>query len=199
MLRGEPDADGHIADRVFENEVPAYDPGDELAHGGIRVCVRAARDGDHGGQFGVGQTESEAAGDRHLKTKDSAMDGPAPGRPKEAEWYIKYSNRGALRMDFTWSFWPAIAVPTMVKIPEPITAPIPRDVRLSQPSDFFNRTSAFSESDNSWSMPLQRKRGVATRTLRSHPRELKPACRIRCARWDCGATSTYCEAGGGSN
>ncbi len=25
----------------------------------------------------------------------------------------------------------------MVKIPEPITAPMPSDVRLSQPSDFF--------------------------------------------------------------
>jgi len=52
-------------------------------------------------------------------------------------------------MEETCSFCPAIAVPTTVKIPEPITAPMPSDVRLSHPSDFFNRISAFSESDSS--------------------------------------------------
>src|SRR4029077_9095326 len=76
-----------------------------------------------------------------------------------------------------------MAVPMIVKIPEPITAPMPRAVRLSQPSDFFNRTSAFSESDSSWSMPLQRKRGDATRTLQSNQCELRldraPQCTLR--------------------
>jgi hypothetical protein len=42
-----------------------------------------------------------------------------------------------------------MAVPITVKIPEPITAPMPSAVKLTQPSDFFNPTSAFSESDNS--------------------------------------------------
>jgi len=50
-------------------------------------------------------------------------------------------------MDETCSFCPAIAVPTTVKIPEPMTAPIPREVRLSQPSDFFNRRSARPHRD----------------------------------------------------
>src|SRR5206468_32160 len=47
------DADGHVADGVLENEIPADDPGDEFAHGGVGVRVGAARDGNHGGKFGV--------------------------------------------------------------------------------------------------------------------------------------------------
>src|SRR6266496_2549946 len=62
-----------------------------------------------------------------------------------------------------------MAVPMMVKMPEPMTAPIPSDVRLSHPRDFFNRTSAFSESDSSWSILLQRKSCDPTHALRSHP------------------------------
>src|ERR1700739_2184218 len=102
--------------------------------------------------------------------KDSAIAGPAPGRPNEVECVIRYCNRGAFNIEETCSFCPAIAVPTTVKIPEPITAPMPSDVRLSHPSDFFNRISAFSESDSNWSMLLQRNSGDATQALRSHPR-----------------------------
>ena len=77
-------------------------------------------------------------------------------------------------MDFASNFWPAIAVPTTVKIPEPITAPIPRDVRLSQPRDFLRRFSGFSESEISLSMLFVRKscepnrhlpRAVETKTV----------------------------------
>src|SRR5712692_1658894 len=66
-----------------------------------------------------------------------------------------------------------MAVPMMVKMPEPMTAPITSDVRLSHPRDFFNRTSAFSESDSSWSILLQRKSCDPTHALRS--RQGKPA------------------------
>src|SRR6266576_6079168 len=31
-MRGKSDAHGHVTDSIFENEVPANDPGDELAH-----------------------------------------------------------------------------------------------------------------------------------------------------------------------
>src|SRR5258708_7951694 len=65
-----------------------------------------------------------------------------------------------------------MAVPTMVKIPEPMTAPMPSEVRLSQPSDFLSRVSSFCESERSLSMLLQRKSGDdATRALRSSPVE----------------------------
>ena len=66
-------------------------------------------------------------------------------------------------MEETWSFCPAIAVPTTVKIPEPMTAPIPREVRLSQPSDFFNRRSGSSASEISLSMFLTRNSPESTR------------------------------------
>src|SRR5579862_7950050 len=106
---------------------------------------------------------------------ESAIAGPAPGRPNEVDREIRYSSSGALSTEETCSFCPAIAVPTTVKIPEPITAPIPSDVRLSHPRDFFNRISAFSESDSSWSIFLQRNSGDATQALRSHPRPRTPA------------------------
>src|ERR1700737_96834 len=96
--------------------------------------------------------------------KERAMAGPAPGRPNEAGGEIKYWSKGVLRIDLTGSCCPAIAVPIMVKMPEPMTAPIPREVRLTQPRDFFNLVSAFSESESNWSMPLQRNRGDGTRT-----------------------------------
>src|SRR5262252_4274893 len=50
---GKADADGHIADGVLEDEIPADNPGDEFAHGGIGVSVSAAGDGNHGGELGV--------------------------------------------------------------------------------------------------------------------------------------------------
>ena len=54
------------------------------------------------------------------------------------------------------SFSPAMAVPITVKLPEPMTAPIPSEVRLSQPSVFFRLRSELSESAISLSMSLTR-------------------------------------------
>ena len=48
-------ADRGRADQVLEDEVPADDPRDELAHGGVGVGVGATGDRDHGGHFGVAQ------------------------------------------------------------------------------------------------------------------------------------------------
>ena len=52
---GESDADRHVADGVLEDQVPADDPGDQLAHGGVGVGVGAARDGDHRRQLGIAE------------------------------------------------------------------------------------------------------------------------------------------------
>src|SRR5579864_2052897 len=60
-------------------------------------------------------------------------------------------------MEEVSNFWPAMAVPITVKIPEPITAPIPRAVRETGPSVFFSRRSGCSESVISLSMDLQQK------------------------------------------
>ena len=62
-VRGETHAHSHVADGVFQDQVPADDPGDQLAHRRIGVGVSAAGDGDHRGQLGVAQ-RSEAADDR---------------------------------------------------------------------------------------------------------------------------------------
>ncbi len=57
-------------------------------------------------------------------------------------------------MEEVSNFCPAIAVPTTVKMPEPITAPIPSAVRDSGPSVLVKRRSASSESEISLSMDL---------------------------------------------
>src|SRR5579859_6596377 len=60
-------------------------------------------------------------------------------------------------MDEVSNFCPAIAVPMTVKIPEPITAPIPSAVSETGPSVFFSRRSGSSESEMRLSMDLQQK------------------------------------------
>ena len=59
---GEADADAHVAEGVFEDQVPADDPGHELAESGVGIGVRRAGDGDHGGDFGVAEA-GEGAND----------------------------------------------------------------------------------------------------------------------------------------
>ena len=44
---------GRSTHGILEDQVPADDPGDELAHRGVRIGVRAAGDRDHRGEFGV--------------------------------------------------------------------------------------------------------------------------------------------------
>ncbi len=52
-MGGEADGDAHVGEGVLEDEVPADDPGDELAHDGVGVGVGGAGDGDHAGELGV--------------------------------------------------------------------------------------------------------------------------------------------------
>ena len=61
-VSAEAHGDGDVADHVFEDEVPADDPGEDFAERGVGVRVGAARDGDHRGQFGVAES-GKAAGD----------------------------------------------------------------------------------------------------------------------------------------
>ena len=60
-VAGPADGDGGGGEEVFEDEVPADDPGKELAHGGIGVGVGAAGDGDHGGELRVAEAGEKAA------------------------------------------------------------------------------------------------------------------------------------------
>jgi len=68
-------------------------------------------------------------------------------------------------MEAVSNFCPAIAVPTTVKMPEPMTAPMPSPVSDHGPSDFFSRCSASWESEISLSMDLHAKIWFARVTL----------------------------------
>ena len=57
-------------------------------------------------------------------------------------------------MEVVSNFSPAMAVPMTVKMPEPMTAPTPRAVRLSGPRVFLRACSGCSESEMSLSMDL---------------------------------------------
>src|SRR5882762_8189442 len=60
-------------------------------------------------------------------------------------------------MEEVSNFCPAIAVPITVKIPEPMTAPIPRAVKETGPRVFLSCRSGSSQSVISLSMDLQAK------------------------------------------
>ena len=65
-VRRETHADGHVGEGVFQDQVPADDPRNQLAHGDVGVGVGAAGDGDHGGQLGVTEAGKTADdGDQH--------------------------------------------------------------------------------------------------------------------------------------
>jgi len=54
-----------------------------------------------------------------------------------------------------------MAVPTTVKMPEPMTAPMPSEMSATGPSVFLRRVSGFSESEMSLSMDLRAKSWLA--------------------------------------
>src|SRR5438876_1847117 len=74
-------------------------------------------------------------------------------------------------MDEVSNFWPAIAVPITVKMPEPMTAPMPSAVSDNGPSVFFSRCSGSCESEMSLSMDLVAKswEGRSVSTLKKLP------------------------------
>jgi hypothetical protein len=65
-------------------------------------------------------------------------------------------------MDEVSNFCPAMAVPTTVKMPEPMTAPMPSAVSDHGPRVFFSRCSGSSESEISLSMDLHAKSWFAS-------------------------------------
>ena len=76
QISGKADADGYVADRVFQNQIPADDPGKDFAERGIAIRVGRTGDGDHRGQLGVTEP-GEGAGDSHQDEADG--DGRAGG------------------------------------------------------------------------------------------------------------------------
>ena len=129
-IRGESDRHGHVGDGVLENEVPADDPGDQLAEDGVRVCIRAAGDGNHRCKFRIAEAGETA---RHGYQQEGDCDGRPGARASElrrSSAVEEKVNDGCNRL----TTLPAAAVPVSVKMPLPMTAPIPRNVRLQGPS-----------------------------------------------------------------
>ena len=65
-----------VADRVFEDQIPADDPGDQLAERRIRIGVGAARLRNHRRQLRVAEAGQRADGAEQQERETSA--GPAP-------------------------------------------------------------------------------------------------------------------------
>ncbi len=59
-VRGESNADAHVGEGVFEDQIPADDPGHQFAERGVGVGVGRAGDGNHRGQFGVAEAGEDA-------------------------------------------------------------------------------------------------------------------------------------------
>jgi len=84
----------------------------------------------------------------------------APARPVKVAAFPPFSRRsstGAFRMDLSAKWTPAAAVPVKVKMPEPITAPIPKAIRLHTPSDRLSFLPGSSEAAIRCSILLVRK------------------------------------------
>ncbi len=63
-VAGPSDGDGGGGEQVFQDEIPADDPGEEFAKAGVGVGVGAAGGGNHGGVLGVAEAGKEAANAR---------------------------------------------------------------------------------------------------------------------------------------
>ena len=61
-IAGPPGGYGGGAKSIFEDQVPADDPGDQLAQGGIAVGVSGAGDGNNGGELRIAKP-GKGAGD----------------------------------------------------------------------------------------------------------------------------------------
>ena len=152
-VRGKADADGHVGAGVFQNQIPADDPGDQFAERGVGVGVGRAGNGNHGRQFGVTEA-GERADDGHQQQRE--RDGrTCAGPPGQRRVRDDECASGVLTMLEVSNFSPEMAVPMTVKMPEPMTAPMPSAVSDHGPSVFFSACSGSSESRISLSIDLR--------------------------------------------
>jgi hypothetical protein len=76
-------------------------------------------------------------------TSESARAGPAPGPPGQGGVGDQVvEQRRVAPIEGASNFCPAMAVPMTVKMPEPITAPMPSAVSDHGPRDFFSECPA---------------------------------------------------------
>ncbi len=68
-ISAEADSDRHVADHIFQDQVPADDPGKNFAQRCIGIGVGAARDRNHRRQLGIAQA-GKTAGHGHQQKRD---------------------------------------------------------------------------------------------------------------------------------
>ncbi len=79
-VSGPADRDRGRGEQVLEDQVPADEPRDELAERGVRVGVRAARDGNHRRELGVAEAREGATESRDQERDDQRGAGVVRGR-----------------------------------------------------------------------------------------------------------------------
>ena len=152
-MGGKADADGHVGAGVFEDQIPADDPGDQFAHGGVGVGIGRAGDGNHRGEFGITEAGERAdKGDQDQRKRDGGTGAGAAGEGGVVDEIVA---RGVLSTLEVSNCSPEMAVPMTVKMPEPMTAPMPSAVSDQGPRVFFSACSGSSESRISLSIDLR--------------------------------------------
>ncbi len=97
-VRGESDADAHVGEGVLEDQVPADDPGDQFAEGGVGVGVGRAGDGNHRRQFGVTEAgENADDGDEHQRKRERRAGAGAAGHGGVGEQVVDQRGVADLR------------------------------------------------------------------------------------------------------
>ena len=79
-VRREPHAHAHVRERILEDQVPADDPRDQLAHRRVGVGVRRPRNRDHRRQLRVAEPR-ERAHDRHQHQRQAPAPDPRRAAP----------------------------------------------------------------------------------------------------------------------
>jgi len=146
-------ADAHVAEGVFQNQIPADDPGHEFAERGVGVSVGGAGDGNHGRQFCVTEPGEDADNSHQHQRKGKRRSRAGPScHGRVVDEVVQQRGIPDIR---TSNFWPAMAVPMTVKMPDPITAPMPSAVSDQGPRDFFRECPGSCESRINLSMDLR--------------------------------------------
>ena len=73
---------GHVADRIFQNQIPADDPGDDLAQRRVGISVGRSGNRDHRGQLAVTERRESAGDRRDDKGKRHRRAGGGPPKDK---------------------------------------------------------------------------------------------------------------------
>ena len=121
-VRREAHRDAHVGEGIFEDEVPADDPRDQLAHGRVGVGVGRAGDGNHAGQLRIAEP-----GEARRRSPPAPAKSPAPGprpaarRPLRGMVQQMRSMIGDSVQSASFAGLPPMAVPMTVKMPEPMT------------------------------------------------------------------------------